>query len=80
MIQEQIVEFLRRECGLAADPGAAVALFSSGLLDSVHILRLVMFIEERFDIRVDVMEVGVEQFDSLDSIVAYIDRSLGRAG
>jgi acyl carrier protein len=79
MIESRIVDFLRQECGLVSTPLAQASLFSSGLLDSVHILRLVLFIEETFDVRVDVMEIGVEQFDSLSSIVAYIERTVDRA-
>jgi len=49
------------------------ALRTSGVLDSVATLRLVTFIEERFGITVEAHEAGVENFDSINSIVAFVE-------
>jgi len=48
-------------------------LRTSGVLDSVATLRLVTFIEERFGVTVEAHEAGVENFDSINSIVAFIE-------
>jgi acyl carrier protein len=48
-------------------------LRTSGILDSVATLRLVTFVEERFGIQVEAHEASVENFDSINSIAAFID-------
>jgi acyl carrier protein len=56
------------------------SLRTSGILDSVATLRLVSFIEERFGIEVEAHEAGVENFDRIDSIAAFILSKGGPAG
>ena len=48
-------------------------LRTSGVLDSVATLRLVSFVEERYGIEVEAHEAGVENFDSIQSIVSFIN-------
>ena len=48
-------------------------LRTSGVLDSVATLRLVTFVEEHFGITVESHEASVENFDSVNSIVAFIE-------
>jgi acyl carrier protein len=55
-------------------------LRTSGILDSVATLHLVGFVEERFGIEVEAHEAGVENFDRIDSIAAFIARKRGAAG
>jgi acyl carrier protein len=47
-------------------------LSTSGILDSVAILRMVTFVEERYGIEVEAHETGTDNFDSIDSIAAFI--------
>jgi acyl carrier protein len=47
-------------------------LRTSGILDSVATLRLVSFVEERFGIEVEAHEAGVENFDTIDTIAAFL--------
>ena len=54
-------------------------LRTSGVLDSVATLRLVSYIEERFGIEVEAHEAGVENFDSIQSIVSFINSKKGPA-
>ncbi len=46
--------------------------------DSIAYVRLVAFIKDEFGIRVPDSDVTVEQFGSVENIVAYIGRSGGR--
>ena len=48
-------------------------LFSSGKLDSLGVLRLVMFIEEQFSITVPDEDVVFENFNSISSMTNYIE-------
>ena len=57
------------------------SLLDTGVLDSLSLLRLVGFVEERFGIVVDDVDLVPEHFDSVDAICAYVrSRAEGRAG
>jgi acyl carrier protein len=47
-------------------------LRSTGILDSVSTLRVVSFIEKKCGIEVEAHEASVENFESIDSIVAFV--------
>lgn len=47
-------------------------LRDSGILDSVAIIRLVSFLEERFGISVEAHEAGGEDFDTVANIAALV--------
>jgi acyl carrier protein len=49
-------------------------LRTSGILDSMGMLRLVSLIEEKFGIEVEAYEAGVENFDRIDDIAAFIQK------
>ncbi len=52
--------------------GNATSLLETGILDSLSLLRLVVFIQERFGIMVDDVDLVPENFDSVDAICAYL--------
>jgi acyl carrier protein len=47
---------------------------SSGTLDSTGILELIMFVEERFGLKVADEEMLPENFDSVNAIASFIAR------
>lgn len=48
-------------------------LRTSGVLDSVATLRMVSFVEDRFGIEVEAHEAGVDNFDSIAAIAAFVE-------
>jgi acyl carrier protein len=52
--------------------GNATSLLETGVLDSLGLLRLVVFVQERFGITVDDVDLVPEHFDSVDAICAYL--------
>ena len=59
----------------------ATPLLETGVLDSLSLLRLVLFVQERFGIVVDDVNLVPENFASVDAICAYLrSRAGGRAG
>jgi acyl carrier protein len=54
------------------DPGED--LLEQGILDSMGIMKLIVFIEENFGMKVEDEEIIPENFQSLNSIVAFIGR------
>jgi len=54
-------------------------LRTSGLLDSMGLLRLVSLVEEKFGIEVSAYEASIENFDKIDDIAAFIRRKQAKA-
>lgn len=50
------------------------SFLESGVVDSLGVLELVTFVEESFGISVPDDEVVPANFDSVDNLVAYINR------
>ena len=48
------------------------SLLDSGILDSLSLLRLVVFLEERFGITMGDADLLPENFDSVNTICAYL--------
>jgi acyl carrier protein len=57
-------------------PGGT-ALISTGLVDSFHLVDLAIFVEDRFGVKIDDSELNKETFDTLDQLVALIQRRQG---
>jgi acyl carrier protein len=57
--------------------GNATSLLETGVLDSLSMLRLVVFIQERFGIVVDDVDLVPENFDTVDAICAYLRSQAG---
>lgn len=78
-----INDYISRE--LVQDPALlplenATSLLESGILDSLSLLRLVVFLEERFGITVGEADLLPQNFASVDTICAYLRaREPGRA-
>lgn len=47
-------------------------LITGGILDSIRTLKLVVFLEDRFDVVVEAHEAGVENLDSVGQITRLI--------
>lgn len=54
-------------------------LRTSGILDSIATLNLISFIEQEYGIQVEAHETGIENFDRIRDIVAFIDRKRGQS-
>lgn len=71
-----LLEFVRQRSGDSA-LGEDTPLFSSGALDSVNQLNLIMFVESGAGITVSPADVTLENFDCVRSILDYVSRELG---
>jgi acyl carrier protein len=78
-IERQVRDFIGDNFILAGDatslPGDA-SLTQAGVLDSMGVLELIMFIEERFGIRVPDEDALPEHLDAVDRIVRYVEGRL----
>ena len=48
------------------------SLLKEGILESLSLLRLVVFLQDRFQVTVDETDLLPENFDSVDAICAYL--------
>lgn len=75
-MKDSIKTFLNEEI-LAADAESGVEdgddLLLSGRVDSIGMMRLVAFVEERFGIQVPPEDVTIERFQSIETIAAYLE-------
>jgi acyl carrier protein len=69
-----LLQFIREE--LLPDPRADISpttpLISQGLLDSLSVVRLAAFIEERFAVRFDDVEIRAPGTESVRDILARV--------
>lgn len=49
------------------------ALFDSGIIDSLGFIKLLAFIEENFNVSMDMSEVSMENFNTVNDIQATIE-------
>ena len=76
---EALLEYMRDRLGVdTSGVEDATPLFSSSLLDSFSIVELMMFIESEACIRMDAWDVTLDNLDSIERILAYVETK--RAG
>jgi acyl carrier protein len=61
-----------------ADLAGDASLTQQGVLDSMGVLELIMFVEERFGVKIPDEDTLPENLDSVDRIVAYVQGRLGQ--
>ena len=52
------------------------SFLESGIIDSTGVLELVAFLEKHFDLKVENDELTTDNLDSINQVVAYIQRKL----
>lgn len=55
-------------------------LVSTGVIDSLGMLRLITFLEERFGLKIGDGDVGDDNFGTLRRLVAFVDRTRQKTG
>jgi len=81
-IRTEVREFLQTQLGRdVRSVTDQESLLEAGVLDSLGVMQLVTFLEERFKIKVSEDDMMPDNFDSLDAIAGFVDREgSGRAG
>jgi len=79
-ITTAVKEYILKEFLPGEDPEElteSTPLITGGILDSIATLRLVNFLEERYNIKLGAHELDVEHIGSLSSIAALVHSKLG---
>lgn len=78
-MKEEIRQFIEQELlsgkletKLATDKD----ILSTGTIDSIGAMRLVSFIEKRFEMKIPPQDLVIENFVTIDAIQAYISNRL----
>lgn len=74
-IKAAVKEFILREFLPGEDPDEltdTTPLISGGILDSIATIKLVLFIEESFKVKVEAHETDPEYLDTIESIAELI--------
>jgi acyl carrier protein len=82
-IERDVREFLRDNFILDSSDGQLpgdASLTQGGVIDSMGVLELIMFIEERYGLTVPDEDTLPENLDSVDRIVRYVHGRLSEAG
>ena len=73
MTLDDLISFLNEGLETGTEIGTETELFSSGLVDSVRMMNLIMFIEEKARITVQPDEVTLENLDTPRRIMAFVE-------
>ena len=78
MIKDKIKAFIVEEFLFGKDDGLDddASFLENGVIDSTGILVLVSFLEEEFSITVEDEELIPENLDSVNNVVAYVERKI----
>jgi acyl carrier protein len=76
-IKQEIRDFITEnlvysENGIAYADDAS--LLENGVLDSFGVMEVIAFVEEGYDVNVEDREIVPDNFDSVESIAAYVTR------
>jgi len=71
-ISNQIRSFLIEELGISPSTSNEDSLFSGGILDSLDILSIITFFENKLSVKFSPFEVGLEQLDTIDLMVRAV--------
>ena len=76
MITERLLKMINAQVSL--DPSVEIVadtdLLLTGLVDSLGVVQIVGWIEDELGIEVDPLDVVLENFQTVERMVAYIDR------
>ena len=76
LTQDSLIHFMNNGLGIGEIIDPETELFTNGLLDSVSMVNLILYIEEQAKVVVPPLDVTLENFDSVSRILQYI-RSTG---
>lgn len=73
-MKESIIQFIKSEISnkKLEDVNGDEMLFDSGIIDSLGIMRLIAFIENESQKKIPYQDLTVENFSTVNRIVAYL--------
>lgn len=72
LTEQNLIDFLKDSLNLEEQIEADTELFSTGLLDSVAMMNMIVFVEEAARTEVHPGDVNLENFDTVARIVGLV--------
>ena len=77
--KKAVKDYLLKEFLQGEDPNAltdSTPLITGGVLDSLSTLKLVSFLEEKYNVKIEAHEADVENLDTIDSIASLVQAKM----
>jgi acyl carrier protein len=75
LTENKVVDFMRDDLALdVSDVKSDTLLFSTGILDSFSLVSMMTFIESECGFRISPADVTLENMDSVERILAFVQR------
>lgn len=75
-VRDELLRMINREVSL--DPTVEVVadtdLLLTNLVDSLGVVEIVAWLEDRLDVRIEPVDVVLENFQTVDQMMAFVDR------
>jgi acyl carrier protein len=79
-VEQSILSHIREIAAASSVPVTReTGLLDSGLLDSINLVGLIQFLEEKFSIKIPDSDIGADLFTSPATLIAYVEKRLGVA-
>lgn len=79
-IEDSIMQHIRTAAaGTNISVTRDTGLLDTGLLDSINLVGLIQFLEEKFSVSIPDSDIGADLFASPATLIAYVERRLGVA-
>jgi acyl carrier protein len=65
--------------GVGAGVDTETSLVGAGIVDSAGVVQIVLFLEDRFGVKVDDLDVRLENFDTIAAMARLVGRLRGDA-
>ena len=74
---EEIILFINDELlDEPEDIGEETSLFQDRILDSLNLVMLIGFLEEKFEIKIKTSEVSIDNLDTVAKMIAFIKKKI----
>ena len=75
-IQKQIIEEIELLANAKVKDNDEIIFGKEKLLDSLNVLHILLFIDMNYSIKVDTSELSIENFNTINKIVSYVESKL----
>ena len=79
-VEERIRDFINQHFLFEDDPQVVPvrdSLFGGGLLDSAHMVEVIVFLEKTFGISIPSTDIIPDNFDTIERMADYVRRAAG---
>jgi len=75
-IKQQIIDEIELLANAKVKDNDEIIFGKEKLLDSLNVLHILLFIDMNYSIKVDTIELSIENFNTINKIVSYVESKL----